>query len=302
MTAPRENPKRPPAPPADDDEFKIVSEPVQQRVLPENVKRQLHAAQQKRISTADEPPPAPRWPMFSGILTFPFYLNSLGPLVFISLGLMVGAWLLMFWIEYGPIMGAASAWYLGLPTCLVGILTLGYAASCSLIIIEQTYNGMDTIELSAPGIDWKEWIWNFAHIAVLALQAAIVGYVAQRVISSNSSLPMAVGTFAAFPLVLLGALVADGAWVPLAIVKVLLSLVQVWWAWGIFYLATGAMAAGWTILTKSGLVGPNPWLTPLYAAPLLAIIILIYARLIGRLAVCIAAATTRHLTQGEDHE
>jgi hypothetical protein len=285
----------------DEEEFYTVSEPVKPRAMPDLVKKSMLEAQQKLASVTDESPRQPRWPMFSGILTFPFYLHSLGAWMFITLGLLIFAWLLMFWIAYGALLGGTSARLLGLPTCLAGVLTFGFAASCGLTIIEETSNGWDRFEVS-PGIDWKEWIWNLAQIIVLLFQAAMVGLVVQLVSSSSSSLPMVAGTFLAFPLVLLGALAADGAWVPMAIVTVLRSLFQVWWAWGLFYLETGAMALGWTLLTRAGLVGQSPWLTPLYAAPLLATIILIYARLTGRLAACIAGATTKLLTAGDDHE
>jgi hypothetical protein len=43
-------------------------------------------------------------------------------------------------------------------------------------------------------------------------------------------------------------------------------------------------------------------LTPLYTAPLLAIIILIYARLIGKLAGCISASTKKTASEGDDDE
>jgi hypothetical protein len=62
------------------------------------------------------------------------------------------------------------------------------------------------------------------------------------------------------------------------------------------------MIAGWTLLVKDQLAGQGPWLVPLYAGPLLATIILIYARLIGRLAGCISAATAKLLDEGDGDE
>ncbi len=190
---------------------------------------------------------------------------------------------------------------MGLPTFTAGILTIGYAASCSFSIIEGTSNGWDAFEVS-PGIEWKEWIWSFAHITALAAQAGIIGYALELVCSTDSWLPMVVGTVAVFPLVLLGALAADGAWVPLAIGKTLQSFFQAGWAWGLFYLETTPMIAVWTWLVKTQLAGRGPWLVPLYAGPLLATIILIYARLAGRLAGCISAATAKLLNEGDDED
>ena len=47
--------------------------------------------------------------MLSGILTFPFYLDTLRSWMFITLGLMVTSWMFMFWMQYGATMGATSA-------------------------------------------------------------------------------------------------------------------------------------------------------------------------------------------------
>ncbi len=83
----------------------------------------------------------------------------------------------------------------------------------------------------------------------------MVGYALELVCSTESWLPMAVGTLAVFPLVLLGALAADGAWVPLAIGKTLQSFFLVGGAWGLFYLETTPMIAGWALLVKDQLAG-----------------------------------------------
>jgi len=238
--------------------------------------------------------------MLSGVLTFPFYLNVLGHWIIISLGLMVTGWLTMFWVQYGDVMGGTTARLLGLPALLTATLTLGYAASCCLVVIEETSYGWETFEIS-PGIDWKEWVWSLLHLGALALQAGIVGAVVQAVSSSDSLLPAACGTLAALPLVLLGAFAADGAWAPLAIVTVLRSVRQVWWAWGLFFLETTPLCAAWTYLTVAGLAGGSPWLMPTYSAPLLAAVILIYARLVGRLAGCIRLAA-ESLTEGDRDE
>jgi hypothetical protein len=299
MSIPPEKHKGRTNPLLDDAEFQIAPEPVKPRVVPAFVEKHIKAAEQKRVSAAKELPPAPRWPMLSGIFTFPFYLGTLGSWMFMSAGLMVFGWLFMFWIEYGA-MDMSTVYYLGLPVFAAGVLTFGYAASCIFGIIEGTSNGWDSFEVST-GAEWKEWFWSFLHITALLAQAGMVGYALELVCATDSWLPMAVGTLAVFPLVLLGALAADGAWVPLAIGKTVQSFFLVGWAWGLFYLETTPMLLGWALLVKTGLA-QEPWLAPLYAGPLLAMIILIYARLVGRLAGCISAATTKLLDEGDDDE
>jgi hypothetical protein len=318
-----EKPKQRTNPLLDDDDIIPVSEPAAHpRVMPKFVEKYIQTAEEKRVTEAEELPQQPRWPMIEGILTFPFYLNTIASWMFISGGLIITSWLLMFWYEYGMTMGPSSSWYLGLPTCTALVLTLGYAASCCFTIMEETAGGWDTFEV-APDIQWKEWVWNFAHITALALQAAVVGYVLQIICSfllsampgsfsdslgkdivdvisgSRSWLFCTWAALMVFPLILLGALAADGAWAPAAIGTVLLSLVQVWWAWALFYVETIPMMVAWTMITINELVGYTPKLVPVYSAPLLAAIILIYARLIGRLAGCIDEKTAQLLEEGE---
>jgi hypothetical protein len=285
----------------DDMEFQIAAEPVKPRVVPAFVEKALQASQQKRVSVAAELPTPPRWPMLSGVFLFPFYLGMLSSWMFISGGLMLFGWLFMFWIEYGAVGGTATVYYLGLPTFTVGVLTFGYAASCSFSIIEATSNGWNSFEVS-PAVEWKEWFWTFLHMTALLAQAGMVGYALELVCATDSWMPMAVGTLAVFPLVLLGALAADGAWVPLAIGKTLQSYFLVSGSWILFYLETTPMLAGWALLVKDQIAGQGPWLVPLYAGPLLATIILIYARLVGRLAGCISTASTKLLDEGDDDE
>ena len=216
----------------------------------------------------------------------------------ISLGLILTAWLVMFWFGPGAVLGGLSARLFGPPACMAGGLTFGYAFTCCMVVIEGTSNGWDTIDVSPP-LEWKEWIFNLGRIAVLLLQAGLVGAAFQWLCQSTSFTPLAIGTLAAFPLVLLGALASGEAWAPLAMKTVLWSIRPLWWAWALFYIESGALIWGWTLLTATGL-REEPWATPLYAAPLLAAVILIYARLLGRLAGCIVRETSKPRYEGED--
>jgi hypothetical protein len=296
-----DKPKRRINPLIEEEEFRVITEPAKPRVMPDFVEKHLQAADQKRVSAAEELPPPPRWPMLSGIFTFPFYLNTLASWMFMTLGLMLTGWLFMFWLEYGTIGGVDTAYYLGLPVFAAGILTFGYTTSCCFTIIEGTSTGWDSVEIP-PELEWKEWVWHFFHITVLLLQAGMFGYAIQLISPADSLMPCLFVTLAFFPLVLLGALAADGAWVPLAIGKVLGTFIPIIWAWVFFYLETTPMIVGWTYMVREGLASPAPWLVPLYAGPLLAIIILIYARLIGRLGLCIAKVQSNQQSEGNEDE
>jgi hypothetical protein len=285
--------------PGGDDDCYRVQEPVAQRIMPDIVEKHLRAAEQKLDETAVETPQPPHWPMLGGVWTFPFYLSTLGPWIYISFGLMLTGWSLMAWIATAG-FGMWSARFFGAPTIFFGVLTFGYAFFSCLAIMEQTSHDVDSVEIP-EGLEWKEWTWEFAHLAALLLQAALFGLAVQLAIEPDAWSYLVCGTLVAFPLVLLGSLAADGAWTPLAIATVLRSFVPVGWAWGLFYLQTGALAGIWYLLVVAGLKRA-PWLVPLYASPLLAAAILIYARLAGRLAGCIAAKVTNFSTEGDDDD
>jgi hypothetical protein len=284
---------------APDSDVYGVGETFERRPVPDFVTRHMEAATRRRVSAAEDPPPPPRLPMFTGVFTFPWRLSVLATWMLISIGVMLTAWLVMLWFGPGAhVLGGMSTRVFGLPACLMGILSFGYAATSGMTIIEGTSNGWDRIEV-APSMEWRDWVWNFGRIAVLLLQAALIGQVFHWLDGSGSYLALVVGTFIAFPLVLLGALASDEAWVPLAIKTVLWSFAPLWWAWGLFYAETALMAWGWILLTAAGL-REEPWMTPLYAAPLLSAILLIYARLIGRLGGCIARETSKNPDEGDE--
>ena len=297
MPSPPEKPNVRINPLWDEEEFKSVERPLHEPIGTDSTthydysEKYVRAAEKKLVSAAAKPPAPPRWPMLQGIWLFPFYLSTLGAWMTLSVGFMAFGWLFMFWLEYGAIGGGQTAYYVGLPALATGLLTLSYVSACSLIIIEQTSNGWNAVEIKM-GIDWKDWFWDFLHILALALQAGMVGYLVQVLSRSDSYYPMAIVTLALFPLVLLGALAAEGAWAPVAILTVFRSFLQVPGSWGLFYWQTTALIGCWVFITLEGIDSPDPWVTPLYTAPLLAVVVLIYARLLGRLAGCIAKATS----------
>lgn len=277
----RSDPPKRPAPAKEENEIYGIGEIAGPRPMPDAVQL-ASIAMEKRPGEAEEPPPLPRRPMLSGVFTFPFYLGTLAAWMFITLGLMVTGWLLMFLLQWGTVLGFTSARLIGAPTIAAGLLTLGYAATCCLMIIEQTSYGWDKIEVLPEG-DWKEWVWNYAYFAALLLEAALAG-AAVRVVTACDSWILAIATtVAVYPLVLLGALAADRAWAPTAIRTVLASLVRLYRSWALFYGVMAATVVAWVILVRTGLED-SPWLVPLYAAPLLSAIILIWARMVGRIA------------------
>ncbi len=245
-----------------------------------------------RARLADRPgappplPSPPKRPMLEGTLIFPWYPCALLPWVVITAGMVFSGYLLM--VLWGPAakLGGIGLRAMGPPAYVATLMTLAYACTCAIKVIEETSHGLDSVECE-PDLNWKEWFYSFAYIACLLLQAGAVGMLVRAASLTDSWLPMSITTLVLFPWFLLGGLAADGAWVPLAVRHVMRTFPALAVQWGFFYLQTGAIALVWTLVTVGGLA-TAPWLVPLYSGPILAAGVLVYARLVGRMAWCIA--------------
>lgn len=273
--------------PLDDDAYGL-SEPEERPAspVPDMVPAYVRAKLEQRERQAPPPLRPPRRPMIDGTLIFPFYPCALAAWTIITIGMVVSCYMLL--ILWGPAaqLGGLGLRAWGPPTFGATLMTLAYACTACLNVIEGTSYGHDSVECE-PDLNWKEWFYSFAYVAFLLMQAGAVGMAVKVATLSEPWWPMAAVTWALLPWVLLGSLAAEGAWVPLAIGDVVRSFPALKWQWGLFYLQTTAIALVWVVLTVVGL-RLAPWLMPLYSAPILAAGLLIYARLVGRLAWCIA--------------
>jgi len=237
---------------------------------------------QPMVSQVEPLPPPPRWPMFSGVFTFPWRLQTLGCWMGISFGLIVTGYL--FGVLFGPAarVGIMAVRAIFPAACAAQLLALSYAAVCLLKVIEETSYGVDRVDCSVD-MGWKEWSYSYAYLLFQIILAATVGYGLKLITFSDSWLPMIIGTFLALPIILLSSLAANAAWLPLSPAPVLRSFGPLWRQWGLFYIYTGGLYVAWELLTLAGL-RQSPWLVPLYSGPMMAAAMLIYARLLGRLA------------------
>ena len=267
-------------PPDGDGDVYGVSVPCETSVQSDLAAEYMRKAAQQRITTAPEPPKGPRWPMFSGVFTFPFYLHSLGHLMLISIGLIVTTLLFFAWKYYGSTFGLSRLF--GLPVCASALLTFSYATACCQIIVEETFHGWDSID-EWPEPNWKEWVWSLARMVTLVLQAGLLGFAFDAIFLFRTHWPLLVGTLVALPVVLLGALADGETWIPTAMGRVLRSMLRIGWAWILFYIETSLLIAAWIAVAVVGW-GQSQLAVPFYAGPMLAVVMLIYARLLGRLA------------------
>ena len=268
---------------AGEEDIYAIREPVRRSPLPVDVERLMQKAVEPRITTAESPPPPPKWPMLSGVFTFPWYTQTVGYWAVMSMGLAIT--FLMFVVMWGAtgVLGMVAVRAFGIPAAGLFAMTMAYASSCCLKVVEETAHGWDSFDIEV-GADWKEWMWDYTYMLFLFSQAAVVGLVVW--LFTSSLLASVVTTLVVFPVFLLSALTAGSTWLPMALGQVLRTMGSRWRQWCFFYLAVAAIAVGWAAVTNAVLF-ESPWLAPFVSGPLLATAMLIGARLLGRLALCI---------------
>ena len=244
-----------------------------------------------------EVPDPPRWTFFSGVFGFPFSRGVLPRWAGIASGLLVAGGTLAI------VLGNVNDRGLGRETVLaagaLGLLvffsllwSLSYAAGCMLLIVRETAEGADEMNES-PDIDWRDWIFQLVYMAEILAQGVALGWFARWLLTlalpgtPAPAIGLALVTFVAFPVLLLSALESGSALMPFS-APILRSLIRLGWAWGLFYLLSGALlvpiiAIAALVATPYATLG---WLAP---APLVAAYLLIYARLLGRLGWLITA-------------
>ena len=124
-----------------------------------------------------------------------------------------------------------------------------------------------------------------------------------RYAGMDDQLCLPVSLVATFPLILLSMLEADSAMKPLSL-PVVRSMGQACGAWGLFYVESTILlaAAGWIAWQ---LTARLPLVGAVTVPPLLVATLLVYFRLLGRLAWCCAEAARRagqHNVEPEDEE
>ncbi len=250
-------------------------------------RRRRDLAQQKwrnRRSTRFSHAP-PRWTFFSGVYTFPFYSNSLAKWIVLSVFSAIVLFLVGVALEAGShrnIASLASAIFLLGVVGTVGMVCLAAICGAMLAIFTDTAYGYDQVE-NWPDAVFIDWVTDaFFLINSVCLSAIPVGCLAwvlgSREILLGPLLPASLIVLA--PIVLLSMLETGLSLNPFSVI-VWQSLFKVWRAWGLFYVETAIIAAAVGSLAALGGLEMAPLLAPLLIAALM-----IYFRLLGRLAWC----------------
>jgi hypothetical protein len=173
---------------------------------------------------------------------------------------------------------------MGIPLCMLTIAlalaTFSLSAVCLIAAIQDTADGHhEPQEGSMP--DLNQWLFTFISVATLFALAAALGTPLSLVKEIGPAACLVSGLLV-FPILLLSAMEADSFFVPYSPV-VLATLRHYWHGWLAFYLIVGAMLGTW-IFAFGALVREAPYAALILSGPILAAMLIIYGRLLGRLA------------------
>jgi hypothetical protein len=174
-------------------------------------------------------------------------------------------------------------------TVIVGTFVLAFVARTVLVVVQETGVGQD--EVSWPNEPYVDWLGHAVlFIELLGIWVAPAALAARML--RHTWLPeegflrvlllAGPGLWLFFPIGLLSSLSAESRWVPFRW-AILVRFVRVAPAALIFYFLTGLMLGGTAALWYYALFGGKGVLLPV-AAAVSGAVILIYARLLGRLA------------------
>lgn len=229
----------------------------------------------------------PRSLFFSDTFTLPWQKGVLSRWVYLSLGLTaVGliAMVILMLREDGGAIGGFGLAFFALPILWIVLWTAAYAATVWLVILIDTANGNREI-VSWGDQNWREWVIQLVYVEYLIATAAMfaygIGFLA-RLAGAPLWPVFGAAVTLLFPLIALSALERGGSWnfFSKAIAG---SLVRSPGLWISFFLLSAALVVPWTVawgwlalhwMGAAAAVGGIVW----------AAILLIHARLLGRLA------------------
>lgn len=244
----------------------------------------LESARKRGLVRSYEMPATPRWTFFSGVFGYPWRGINLTRWTAMSFGLSVSLIASVETLEAFGLLGgsltsqAVGGIFLAVFTIVILLVVLSFAACSCHAAIQDTADGHDLPqEASLP--DWDLWVFTLLGWVSLWAAAGAIGFPLSLLIGPSAFL--ITGTLL-FPVLLLSAMESGSYLLPYS-PPVLRTLGYYFHGWLMFHLLTIPMAAGWIVAFVYGFAR-SPYLTLLASGPAVAAIMLIYARLLGRLA------------------
>ncbi|MFH1919762.1 MAG: hypothetical protein ABIP48_07765, partial [Planctomycetota bacterium] len=255
-------------------------------------------------------PAPPRWPFASGIVNFLWHRDAWPRLLAITLGLLFPLPLLAFaqsLFAIGDVQSMGGIGSFAAMACLASgtVLFLLWSVMASaflLAVVEDTAEGNDAIE-NWPEAIFSDWMFDFFFIFNGTILSLVPGVALAQVLAFTGqpywwSIPASV--FFVFPVALLSMLEAGSPLVPVSL-PIWGSLFSKWWAWTLFYLETALVLAAFLVFAAVVIHYGGTWGSVL-VVPAWVAILMIYFRLLGRLAWCCAQGIAEKEERDKDEE
>ena len=265
--------------------------PARRAAAPRKERNRQNVFHRAAAEHRDDPTPElPLLPFLSAV-SFPWYPEVLLRWLFLSAGCsaVVFLFVVVSWCMSMGGMMARAGYALGFPFGWLSIWTFSYLAASSTVIITETAAGSNRIS-GWPEPDWREWFWEMLRYVPSLAAAASLAYGAAHLtlLLWDSYWPAALGTFFLLTPILLLSVLDSGSMLTLGTPLILSSLYLRWWGWLRFYATCAALAVLWPGTLIAGYL-VEPFYSALVTGPLMAAVLLIYARLLGRLGQAITA-------------
>ncbi len=248
-------------------------------------------ARQRGLIIDRTPPPRPKWLYFSGVFGYPWRGVNLTRWIVMSVGLCVLGFIGVEAASSVGILGGRGensilAIFLIMFFVLSSAVTMSYVSAVCQEIIQVTADGLDLP--SDNGLDdWAMYFFALLGMAGLWVGGGALGYPLTFVFGPIACV---VSSMIVFPVLLLSALETGSFVIPISrpVFRSLLTYPSGWL--GFYLLIAGlwtALFAGFALLFSS----LGPFLAVFACSPLVAALMMISARILGRLAYGIAAVT-----------
>jgi DNA-directed RNA polymerase subunit RPC12/RpoP len=244
----------------------------------------LAAAKAQGLLREPQPVYRPRSTFFSDVFTFPWKGVNIARWTGMAVGFSATAYLFVqtaemlgLWNKSAPAMGGI---FLIVFTVVAGVATGSLAAASFVAAIQDTADGYrEPQESNMP--EWNGWIFLLFGFLAIGVASAAIGF-PLSFIEPIGVTAILVSGLIVFPVLVLSAMEVDSFFAPYsrAIAR---TIPRCWDIWLTFYFLSTAMLALWAV-PFIAYVRESPALAALLSGPVLAAMMLIYARMLGRVA------------------
>jgi hypothetical protein len=225
----------------------------------------------------------PRWTFFSQVYFYPWSKYVLSRWIWMSIGWSV-SWALISAVTYFIMLGGLSpiaGAFFALPAFWFTFMSLSYSAACGMTVLEGTAAGQQTID-EWPEPDWREWAAKLLYLAFIGVltQGVAAGVTFMAALPGLEWFISIAALHVFYPIILLSALETTNPFWPVS-KPVLNSMATHARFWILYFLISCSCSA--LFLGVAWLSISIPFIGALWMGPLIATMIVLQTRLLGRL-------------------